>query len=183
MKRIQAKTGSLVLALFFLGISTQMTFGEAAKLTVTSAAFASGQPIPAKYSCQGEDISPPLKWTGAPAKTKSFALICDDPDAPGGTWVHWVIWNLPVETSSLTENIAKSETLPNGGAQGRNSFGNIGYGGPCPPEGKAHRYFFKVYALDSALTLPSSGGMEELLGAMRGHILAQGQWMGTFKRQ
>ena len=173
----------LLIALCSLGLA-HVALGQPAKLTVTSDAFASGQPIPVKYSCQGEDLSPPLKWAGAPAKTKSFALVCDDPDAPGGTWVHWVIYNQPADASSLSENTPKSETLPNGATQGRNSFQNIGYGGPCPPGGKAHRYFFKVYALDMAFDVKKGQlGKEDLLAAMRGHILAQGQLMGTYKRQ
>lgn len=170
-------------ALVSILLGAQIALGGPAKLTVTSAAFEAGQAIPVKFSCQGDDVSPQLKWEGAPAGTKSFALICDDPDAPAGTWVHWVIFNLPSDTTSLPENSPKSETLPNGAAQGRNSFQNIGYGGPCPPGGKAHRYFFKVYALDATLPLKGQPGKEELLAAMRGHILAQGQLMGTYKRQ
>jgi Raf kinase inhibitor-like YbhB/YbcL family protein len=172
-----------LIAFCWLGLIAQAALGEATKLVVTSAAFDSGQPIPVKYTCQGEDVSPPLRWEGAPATTKSFALICDDPDAPGGTWVHWVIYNQPPDAASLLENTAKSVALPNGGAQGRNSFGNIGYGGPCPPGGKAHRYFFKVYALDVALTLKDQPDKEKLLAAMKGHIVAQGQLMGTYQRR
>jgi len=177
------KMKPLIIALCSLVLGAGVALGQPAKLTVTSAAFESGQPIPVKYSCQGEDVSPPLKWEGAPAKTKSFALICDDPDAPGGTWVHWVMLNQPSDTPWLPENRPKSETLPNGAVQGRNNFQKIGYGGPCPPAGKAHRYFFKVYALDAVLALKGKAGKEELVAAMRGHILAQGQLMGTFKRQ
>jgi Raf kinase inhibitor-like YbhB/YbcL family protein len=167
-----------------LWLGTQFALGDSAKVTVTSPAFEAGRAIPAKYSCQGEDISPPLKWEGAPADTKSFALICDDPDAPGGTWVHWVIYNLPAATSSLPENMPKSEFLQNDAIQGANSFNKTGYGGPCPPAGKAHRYFFKVYALDKGFIVKKGQlGKDELLAAMRGHILAQGQLMGTYKRQ
>jgi Raf kinase inhibitor-like YbhB/YbcL family protein len=173
----------LVIAWFWVCVGLCAASGEPSKLTVTSAAFESGQPIPVKYSCQADDTSPPLKWEGAPASTKSFALICDDPDAPGGTWVHWVIYNQPPDAPALPENTAKSETLPNGAAQGRNSFGNIGYGGPCPPGGKAHRYFFKVYALDVALTLKEHPDNERLLASMKGHIVAQGQLMGTYQRR
>jgi Raf kinase inhibitor-like YbhB/YbcL family protein len=182
MRRTKAKSGLLV-TFYSLGLFVQIALADPAKLTVTSSAFEPGQPIPAKYSCQGDDISPPLKWDGAPANAKSFALICDDPDAPGGTWVHWVIYNVPASAHALAENTPKSDTLPNNAAQGRNSFGNIGYGGPCPPGGKAHRYFFKVYALDTTLEMQGHSGKEELLAAMRGHILAQGQLMGTYKRQ
>ena len=166
-----------------LGLGVLNVPVQAAKLTVTSAAFEPGQPIPVKYTGQGEDVSPPLKWEGAPAATKSFVLICDDPDAPAGTWVHWVIYNLPAAAPSLTENTPKSKALPGGAAQGRNSFRKIGYGGPSPPAGKAHRYFFKVYALDALLTPQDRPNKEELLAAMGGHILAQGQLMGTYQRQ
>jgi hypothetical protein len=178
------KMNRLLIALCSLVLGAQMALGQPAKLTVTSAAFEPGQPIPAKYSCQGEDVSPPLKWVGAPTNTLSFALICDDPDAPGGTWVHWVIYNLPADAPSLPENTPKSEFLPNGAVQGANSFNKVGYGGPCPPDGKAHRYFFKVYALDKAFNVKKGQlGKEDLLAAMRGHILAQGQLIGTYKRQ
>jgi len=173
----------LLVALCFLGLGAHCALGQPAKLTVTSAAFESGQAIPVKYTCQGDDVSPPLKWEGAPADTKSFALICDDPDAPGGTWVHWVIFNQPPGAPSLLENTAKSQVLPNGAAQGRNSFQNIGYGGPCPPGGKAHHYFFKVYALDAVFALKGGADKEKLLAVMSGHILAQGQLMGTYKRR
>jgi Raf kinase inhibitor-like YbhB/YbcL family protein len=169
-------------SLLILILNAGVVAGASATLTVSSKAFASGQGIPAKYSCQGEDVSPPIKWQGEPAETKSFALICDDPDAPAGTWVHWVIYNLPSGVSYMPENMPKTETLPGGSAQGRNSFRNIGYGGPCPPAGKAHRYFFKLYALDATLTFESTPDKESLLTAMRGHILAQGQLMGTFQR-
>ncbi len=173
----------LLIAFCWLALGADCAFAQSAKLAVTSSAFEQGHPIPVKYTCQGDDVSPPIKWECAPANTKSFALICDDPDAPGGTWVHWVIYNLPPDAPSLPENTAKSETLPNGAAQGRNSFQNIGYGGPCPPGGKAHRYFFKVYALDTLLTLDSHPDKEKLLAAMKGHILAQGQLMGTYQRR
>jgi len=173
----------LLIAFCWLGLLAHSAFGQSGKLAVTGAAFGQGHPIPVKYTCQGDDISPPIQWDGAPATTKSFALICDDPDAPGGTWVHWVLFNLPTDAPALPENTAKSETLPNGATQGRNSFQKIGYGGPCPPGGKAHRYFFKVYALDTLLTLDSGADKEKLLAAMKGHILAQGQLMGTYKRQ
>ncbi len=177
------KMNPLLMPACWLGLGLSIAVGEPSKLTVTSPAFDSGRPIPVKYTCQGDDVSPPLRWEGAPANTKSFALICDDPDAPGGTWVHWVIYNQPPDAPSLLENTAKAEVLPNGAAQGRNSFGNIGYGGPCPPRGKAHRYFFKVYALDVALTFKEHPDKEKLLAAMKGHLVAQGQLMGTYQRR
>jgi len=156
-----------------------------AKMTIqlTSTAFAEGQPIPHKYTCDGSDVSPPLAWTDAAANTKSFALIADDPDAPMGTWVHWVIYNLPPDTTALAEDTPKLDSLPNGAKQGLNDFKNTGYNGPCPPPGKPHRYFFKLYALDAQLNLPSGLTKKQLLKAMDGHILAQGQLMGTYQRQ
>jgi len=151
-------------------------------IQITSAAFAEGQPIPEKYTCVGPDVSPPLHWTNAPANAKSFALIADDPDAPLGTWVHWVIYNLPPATTSLTENTPPSSELPNGAKQGVNDFGQTGYGGPCPPRGKPHHYFFKIYALDTLLDLPSGATKKDLLKAVDGHVLAEGQLMGTYQR-
>jgi len=172
-----------LITLFSLGMGAGVALGESTKLTVTCTAFEAGQLVPVKYTCQGDDVSPPLKWDGAPAKAKSFAVICDDPDAPGGTWVHWVLYNQPADAPSLPENTPILDSLPNGAAQGRNSFQNTGYGGPCPPAGKAHHYFFRVYALDTTLTLQGPPTKELLIAAMRGHIVAQGQLMGTYKRQ
>ena len=152
-------------------------------IQITSTAFSEGQPIPAKYTCQGSDISPPLKWTNAPANTKSFALIADDPDAPVGTWVHWVLYDLPATATGLAENTPKSAQLPGGARQGNNDSPGIGYEGPCPPPGKPHRYFFKLYALDTALDLKPGLTKKDLLKAMEGHILAEGQLMGTYQRR
>ncbi len=150
-------------------------------LSLTSSAFASGQSIPAKYSCVGRNISPDLKWSGEPAGTQSFALIVDDPDAPMGTWVHWVAFNIPASTHNLPESVAHGAQLANGGLQGRNSSGSLGYDGPCPPSG-THRYFFKLYALDTTLNLSSGASKDQLLKSMQGHILAQGELMGTFSK-
>jgi len=153
------------------------------KLTVSSTAFTDGQSIPVKYTSQGADISPPLHWDGAPAATQSFVLFCDDPDAPGGTWSHWVVFNLPSATNSLPEAVPSSEDLPGGAHQGLNSFQKIGYGGPAPPAGPAHRYYFKVYALDTILSVQARPDESVVLQAMQGHILAQGQLMGRYQRQ
>jgi Raf kinase inhibitor-like YbhB/YbcL family protein len=152
-------------------------------IQITSTAFSEGQPIPAKYSCEGRDISPPLKWTNAPANTKSFALIADDPDAPVGTWVHWVLYDLPPATTELAEDTPKSQFLPGGAKQGLNSWPRLGYGGPCPPPGKPHRYFFKLYALDKMLDLKPGATKKDVEAAMKGHILAEGQLMGTYQRK
>jgi len=151
-------------------------------IKVTSPAFSAGQPIPTKYTCDGADVSPPLKWEGVPDGTKSLALICDDPDAPAGTWVHWVLYDLPLTATELTEKIAATDTLPNGAKQGLNDFKRTGYGGPCPPPGGAHRYFFKVYALDTATSLKPRASKADVLRAMQGHVLAEGELTGTYQR-
>lgn len=145
----------------------------------SSPAFGHGQPIPAVYTCKGRDISPPLTWSDLPQGTKSLALIMDDPDAPMGTWVHWVIYNIPSTRTGLEEAIPSEERLADGSLQGKNSWRRIGYGGPCPPSG-THRYYFRLYALDSMLSLAPGATKEQLLQAMQGHILAQAEWMGTF---
>jgi hypothetical protein len=149
-------------------------------LSITSTAFVQGQPIPTAYSCDGKGISPPLSWGGAPAGTKSFALLMDDPDAPSGTYVHWVIYNIPFAATGLVEAMPKDAHLADGSVQGQNSGRRPGYTGPCPPGG-THRYFFKLFALDTTLSL-ASGNKEELLQAAQGHVLAQGELMGTFSR-
>ena len=151
-------------------------------LKITSTAFKEGELIPKKYTCDDRDVSPPLAWSEAPAGTKSFALICDDPDAPMGTWVHWVLFDVPATTRELPENVAPEKTLAFGEKQGKNSWGKIGYGGPCPPSG-THRYYFKFYALDTLLALAPGATKAEVEKAMQGHLLAQGQLMGKYKRQ
>ncbi|MBM3285482.1 MAG: YbhB/YbcL family Raf kinase inhibitor-like protein [Candidatus Aminicenantes bacterium] len=150
-------------------------------IKVTSTAFEEGGMIPRKYTCDGEDVSPPLAWTGLPEGAKTLALISDDPDAPMGTWVHWVLFNLPATEKGLPEAVPPDKELKNGAKQGRNDFRRIGYGGPCPPGG-THRYFFKIYALDTVLNLPAGATKADLLKAMEGHVLAQGQLMGKYRR-
>ena len=149
-------------------------------LSITSTGFTHGQPIPSEYACDGAGISPPLTWSGAPSGTTSFALIMDDPDAPMGTFVHWAIYNLPASASGLQQAVSKDAALADGSQQGRNSGGRTGYTGPCPPGG-THRYFFRLYALDGLVDLPGAG-KDQLLKAMHGHILAQGELMGTYSR-
>ncbi|UCG53812.1 MAG: YbhB/YbcL family Raf kinase inhibitor-like protein [Candidatus Latescibacterota bacterium] len=151
-------------------------------IQLTSPAFGEGQPIPKRHSCDGEDLSPVLKWTNAPENTMSFALICDDPDAPMGTWVHWVLFNLPPETAELVEGVPAQPEGPDGAKQGISDFKRPGYGGPCPPPGKPHRYYFKLYALDTMLELKDKATKRDLEKAMEDHILAKGQLMGTYKR-
>ncbi len=155
--------------------------GETA-MKITSSALANNGMIPSKYTCDGENISPPLQWDGIPDGTKSIALICDDPDAPMGTFVHWVLYNLPAETKELAENVPTDKELSNGARQGTTDFRQIGYGGPCPPSG-THRYFFKIYALDAKLDLTAGVSKSQLLKAMDGHVLAQSELIGKYKRQ
>jgi Raf kinase inhibitor-like YbhB/YbcL family protein len=157
--------------------------GEAAMaLELKSSAFRPNAEIPRKHTCDGPDVSPPLAWSEPPAGTQSLALIMDDPDAPVGTWVHWVLYDLPADTRELAEGVPKEAELASGARQGRNDFGRLGYGGPCPPPGPAHRYFFKWYALDRKTGLKSGATKEELLRAMEGHILAQAELVGRYKR-
>ena len=150
-------------------------------MEIKSSSFNHEGMIPAKYTCDGQNISPPLSWSGAPEKAKSFALICDDPDAPAGTWVHWVIFDIPANVKSLPEKVAKQEEIEGLGKNGKNTSGRWGYDGPCPPGG-THRYYFKLYALDTMLNLNIGLSKEELLKAMKGHILAEAQVMGRYKR-
>jgi Raf kinase inhibitor-like YbhB/YbcL family protein len=152
------------------------------KIELTSSAFAEGETIPKSYTGDGKDISPRLQWADPPEGAKSFALICDDPDAPRGTWVHWVLFNLPNDLRTLDEAVPTQETLTNGARQGKNDFGAIGYGGPAPPRGKPHRYYFKLYALDQMLDLSAGATKDQLLAAIKGHVLAEGQLMGRYGR-
>jgi Raf kinase inhibitor-like YbhB/YbcL family protein len=151
-------------------------------IELTSPAFQARMPIPKQHTGDGADQSPPLRWSEPPSGTKSLALICDDPDAPGGTWVHWVLFNLPARDRELAEGVPTTEVLGNGAKQGKNDFDKIGYGGPAPPQGKLHRYFFKLYALDRALDLPPGATKAQLVDAMKGHILGEGQLVGTYRR-
>jgi Raf kinase inhibitor-like YbhB/YbcL family protein len=156
--------------------------GGTMSLQLSSTAFAAGENIPKKFTCDGPDVSPKLNWNEGPAKTQSFALIMDDPDAPVGTWVHWVLFDLPADTRELAEGVEKQEQLANGARQGRNDFGKIGYGGPCPPPGKPHRYFFKLYALDAKLNLKAGATKADVERTMKGHILAQAELIGRYGR-
>lgn len=151
-------------------------------IKLTSPAFEDGKSIPIIYTCDGKDISPELVWNDPPEGTATFALICDDPDAPSGTWVHWVIYDIPDTARNLQASFPDDPVLPDSIIQGRNSFGRIGYGGPCPPHSTTHRYYFKIYALDVKLNLSGSLSKSELEKAMDGHILAEGQLMGKYGR-
>jgi Raf kinase inhibitor-like YbhB/YbcL family protein len=154
----------------------------AMELQVESSAFEDGATIPVRYTCDGEDISPPLSWSEPPAGTESLVLIGDDPDAPAGTWVHWVLFNLPATARSLPEGLPAGEVVEGGGVQGNNGWMRLGYGGPCPPRGSTHRYPFKLYALDTTLELDAGASKKDVEEAMAGHILAQGQIMARYER-
>ena len=149
-------------------------------IILTSSAFKNGETIPEKYTYNGGNISPELSWDSIPEGTKSFALIADDPDAPRGTWVHWVIYNLPAGSKELQEHVSKAESMQNGSKQGINDFGKTGYDGPCPPPGSPHHYYFKLYALDCKLGLKSNAKKSDLVDAMKGHILGQGEIIGKY---
>jgi Raf kinase inhibitor-like YbhB/YbcL family protein len=181
------KSLSILLSLATLFITSashaQTAKGESSmSFTLKSADFANGADIPKRFTCSGEDRSPALAWSGAPAGTKSFALTVDDPDAPAGDWVHWVIFNFPANSHGLLTGVENKEQLADGTRQGMNDFRKVGYNGPCPPPGKPHRYFFKLYALNDQLTLAAGATKDALEHAMEGHIVAQAEWMGRFRR-
>lgn len=155
--------------------------GESETMKLVSPAFDNGSMIPDKYTCDGADISPPLRWGHPPRGTVSFAMICDDPDAPVGTWVHWVYYDIPAAAGGLPENVPPQKAPANGGKQGVNDFRKIGYGGPCPP-GNTHRYFFRLYALDAVLNLNPGLTKQQLLREIGNHILGKAQLMGKYKR-
>lgn len=152
-------------------------------IKITSTAFNYGSDIPSEFTCDGSNISPPLSWSDVPSDAKSLALLVSDPDAPSGTFTHWLLFNLPTGIGGLSENLPPSERLENGALQGKNGFGKFGYGGPCPPAGNAHRYFFRFYALDTKLDLGSGITLQEINNAMKGHILEEAELMGTYSRR
>jgi Raf kinase inhibitor-like YbhB/YbcL family protein len=162
-------------------IVTQHKYQGGENMEIRSSVFGHEDMIPAQYTCDGRNISPPLQWSGAPADTNSFALICDDPDAPVGIWVHWVLFDIPANVNSLPENIPQKEEVSGLGKNGKNTSRTIGYDGPCPPGG-THRYYFKLYALDAMLNLKPGITKEGLLKAMKGHVLTEAQVMGKYKR-
>ena len=177
--------------MFLLSLSATITFAQANSsgrggtsmaLALTSPAFAAGGEIPRQYTCKGADSSPALEWHGAPSNVASFAIIMDDPDAPHGTWVHLVMWNLPATAHELPEGLPRRAQLEDGASEGQNSFHKTGYNGPCPPGGQTHRYFFRLYALDAKLELSPTSDRASLDAAMSGHIVAQAEYMGTFHK-
>jgi Raf kinase inhibitor-like YbhB/YbcL family protein len=176
----------VIVSLFFIPLHNETSAqikgkGSDIVISLKSPAFEAGKMIPDVYTCKGKNISPPLTWSNIPKETKSICIICDDPDAPVGIWVHWVIYNIPGDAKGLSEGMPCKETLKDGTVQGRNDFYKTGYGGPCPPFGN-HRYFFKIYALDTRLDLKPGVNKKCLLKAMEGHVLGQGQLMGRYKK-
>ena len=153
------------------------------QILLTSAAFAEGENIPVRFTCEGDDVSPPLAWSGAPVEARSYVLICEDPDAPRGTWVHWILFNLPGEAVELAQAVPTLAETPSGARHGRNTAGDMAYAGPCPPPGNPHRYFFRLYALDIMLNLQPGATRAEVEEAMQQHILAQGTLMGTYQHR
>jgi Raf kinase inhibitor-like YbhB/YbcL family protein len=181
MKRIRILAG-IILLIAAAAWSQQRQGGSAMSFQVTSSAFQPGGDIPSKHTCAGADVSPALNWTDPPDGTQSFALITDDPDAPVGTWVHWVAYDLPASARQLPEGVPKTEAISGGGVQGQNDFRKTGYGGPCPPPGKPHRYYFKLYALNSKLNLKPGATKKTVEQAIAGHVLSQAEVMGRFQR-
>ena len=172
---------SLLVACANNATATSSTLQAPMTLTLSSSAFAEGKSIPSDYSCKGRSISPALAWSGAPGNTVSYALIVEDPDAPGGTFVHWVIYNIPAISNSLQQAVTHTPAFGDGAAQGSNGAGHQYYDGPCPPSG-THHYYFRLYALDTRLDLPPGATADQLRKAMQGHVIAQGELMGTFSR-
>ena len=173
---------TLTVALVFLATGVSLGKDSSGKLELKAAAFRPGSTIPLQFTCSGANISPSLSWTQPPPRTQSFVLIVDDPDAPAGTWVHWVVYDLPASARQLPEHVPPFDGVAGGGKQGVNDFPMNGYGGPCPPPGKPHRYFFRLYALDTILDLRAPVHRKDVDSAMKGHVLAQAELMGTFGR-
>jgi Raf kinase inhibitor-like YbhB/YbcL family protein len=181
------RIGTTRLACLAVALLALATLADAAaqgvpELNVTTDAFAAGATIPEQYTCSGANKSPALKWTGAPATARSFALITDDPDAPRGTFVHWVVFDIPATVTSLPEDVPRTETIAGGGTQGDNGAGKLGYFGPCPPPGKVHHYHFRLFALDSTLGLKPGADADAVRSAMNGHTVASGELIGTYSR-
>ncbi|MBL7995056.1 YbhB/YbcL family Raf kinase inhibitor-like protein [bacterium] len=166
--------------LAFVFAVTRLNSGDE-PMNIESSVFKESEWIPKKYTCDGENISPPLTFNDIPKEAASLALICDDPDAPAGTWVHWIVYNLPATTDGLPEAMASDQILAGGAKQGINDFRDIGYGGPCPPSG-THRYYFKLYALNQMLDLDAGATKWQLTQAMKGHVIVEAQLMGRYKR-
>jgi Raf kinase inhibitor-like YbhB/YbcL family protein len=151
-------------------------------LKLATSAFTFGEKIPKQYTADGKNISPSLSWQEPPKGTKSFVIIVDDPDAPAGVWTHWIVYNIPPDTTSLKEGISRDKKLPDGSLQGKNSGGHIGYDGPAPPKGKTHRYFFNIFALNTVLKAPPGANKKTIESLMERHVIGEGQMMGTYER-
>ncbi len=184
MKRIKASLMLFGVLLYGSILASALPAADAKRgsLELKSSAFQSGGEIPRKHTCDANDVSPQLSWSNVPAGTRAFALIADDRDAPGGTWVHWVIYDLPADTKTLAEGVPATETLTKGAKQGTNDFRKVGYGGPCPPPGLPHRYFFKLYALDAPTGLQPRATKQQLLKAIESHVLGEAETIGRYKR-
>jgi Raf kinase inhibitor-like YbhB/YbcL family protein len=168
---------AIIAGAFAIALAAMASFAAGgAKMKITSSAFQDGANIPSKFTCDGADISPPLQIADIPSQAKSLALIVDDPDAPSGLFTHWMVWNIPSQTGAVGEGSAPK------GVQGTNDFGKSGYGGPCPPSG-THRYYFKIFALDQELDLPFGAKRGQVDGALKGHVIAQGELMGRYSRK
>jgi Raf kinase inhibitor-like YbhB/YbcL family protein len=172
----------LTLVIFMVAGSARVRGQQASKLELKTTSFDPGGFIPKRFTCEAADVSPALSWSDPPAGTQSFAIIEDDPDAPSGTFVHWLVYDLPAGSRRLPEALPGSDQMAGGGRQGTNDFSRTGYSGPCPPPGKPHRYFIRLYALDGKLNLRPAATRRELDNAMQGHILARAELMGRFKR-
>ncbi len=165
------------------GLVILVAASQAMAFDLTSPAFAPGAEIPVKYTCDGLNVSPPLRWAGPPARTKEYVLIAEDPDAPGRTWTHWVLYRMPSSLRDIPESVPPRDEVASIGRQGLNDFKRVGYGGPCPPPGPAHRYFFKLYAVNQAIPLPPGKTRAEVLDAIQGHVLGQAELMGRYQRR
>ena len=174
--------GAILISVFVIGCAVADENKDLPVIELKSSSFNHEKPIPVKFTCEGDDISPDLSWGELPDGTLELALICDDPDAPVGTWVHWVVYGIPADTGNFSESFPTVEQTETGILQGENSWGRIGYGGPCPPKGKPHRYFFKLYALDKELGLKPGADKATLEKAMKGHTIGYGELMGTYAR-
>lgn len=187
LNKFLIKKHLVILSIILLIVSknlaqTNMQDNKMEKINLTSSSFNSGELIPPKYTCDGKNISPALSWDKPSDEIKRFAIIVEDPDSPGGTFVHWVVYNIPSDIKNLTEDITPIKNIPDEVLLGTNSFGHIGYGGPCPPS-ETHRYIFKIYGLSNAVHLEAGAEKGELMRAMQKYIIAEGELVGKYSRQ
>ncbi len=177
------RSGQPAASILLAGLVILAAASQAVAFDLTSSAFTPGAEIPIKYTCDGPNVSPPLRWSEPPGETKAYVLIADDPDAPGGTWVHWVLYGVPPSVRQLPEGVPARGEVAAIGRQGLNDFRRTGYGGPCPPRGPAHRYFFRLYAVDREISLPPGKTKSEALQAIDGHVLGTAELMGRYQRR